>query len=180
MNETIFYIINSIAGQSYLLDQILIFLSNRFGFVLLLGLFVFLVFHTDKKQGAQDLFVVLVAAVSAYAVAVLLKEIIVSSRPFEVLPSAHVLYTHGGGDSIPSGHATFYMALAVALSFYHRKLFIVYALGALVIGLTRIAVGVHWPFDIAAGWVLGGVVGALAYHGVIYYRARIKQKISQS
>lgn len=179
MNETIFHTINSIAEQSYLLDQVLIFLSDRFGIVLLLGLFVFLVFHTDKKRGAQDLFVVLVAAVSAYAVAVLLKEIIVSPRPFEVLPSAHVLYTHGGGDSLPSGHATFYMALAAALFFYHRKLFIVYALGALVIGLARIAVGVHWPFDIVIGWILGSVVGALAYRGVIYWRTtRTKREIS--
>lgn len=178
MNETIFYVINSIAGQNYLLDQLLVFLSNQFGIVLLIGLFVFLVFHTDKKQGVQDLFVVFIAAVSAYAVAVILKELIVSPRPFEVLPSAHILYTHGGGDSFPSGHATFYMALAAALFFYHRNLFIVYVLGALVIGLARIAVGVHWPFDIVAGWVLGGVVGALAYRGVTYYTARMKQKIS--
>lgn len=167
MNETIFYTINSIAGRSYLLDQTLIFFSDWFGIVLLLGLFVFLVFHTDKKRGAQDLFVVFVVAVSAYAVAVIIKELIISPRPFEVLPSAHVLYTHGGGDSVPSGHATFYMALAVALFFYHRNLFIVYALGAIIIGLARIAVGVHWPFDIVTGWILGGVVGVLVYRIVI-------------
>lgn len=177
MNQTIFYVINSVAGQNYALDQLVIFLSNWFGYILLAGLLVFLASHKDKKQGARDLFVVIAAAIAAYVFSVALKYLLPHQRPFEVLPDAHILYTHGGGDSFPSGHATFYMALAVSLFFYHRRLALVYFFGALIIGLARIAVGIHWPFDILAGWLLGGGIGALVYYFLNYY-ARFKLKNS--
>ncbi len=107
MNETIFHVFNSFAGQNYVIDQLIIFLSNWFGYLLLAGLIIFLLFHKDKKQGARDLFVVFTAAVTAYALAKIFKEIFPNPRPFEVLTDANILYVHGGGDSFPSGHATF-------------------------------------------------------------------------
>lgn len=164
MNEQIFYFFNDLAGQNAFLDLLLVFLSNWFGYLLLGGLVIFLVFHKDKKQGVRDLFVVLAAAVAAYALSKIIKTMVSNPRPFEILMDAHVLYTHGGGDSFPSGHATFYMSLAASLFFYHRKLAFVYFLGALIIGLARIAVGVHWPFDILGGWIFGGIIGASVYY----------------
>lgn len=164
MNEQIFYFFNNLAGQNAFLDLLLVFLSNWFGYLLLGGLVIFLVFHKDKKQGVRDLFVVLAAAIAAYALSKIIKAFVPNPRPFETLMDAHVLYTHGGGDSFPSGHATFYMSLAASLFFYHRKLAFAYFLGALIIGSARIAVGVHWPFDILGGWILGGVIGASVYY----------------
>ncbi|HAT68653.1 MAG: hypothetical protein A2481_02965 [Candidatus Yonathbacteria bacterium RIFOXYC2_FULL_47_9] len=169
VNEQIFRIFNDLAGQNTFLDLFLVFLSNWFGYLLLGGLIIFLVFHKDKKQGARDLFVVLAAAIAAYVFSKVIKMLVPNPRPFEVLTEAHVLYTHGGGDSFPSGHATFYMSLAASLFFYHRKLALVYFLGALIIGLARIAVGVHWPFDILSGWILGAIIGASVYY---FYRIR--------
>lgn len=163
MNEQIFYFFNDLAGQNAFLDLFLVFLSNWFGYLLLGGLVTFLVFHKDKKQGVRDLFVVLAAAVAAYALSKIIKALVPNPRPFETLMDAHILYTHGGGDSFPSGHATFYMSLAASLFFYHRKLAFAYFLGALIIGLARISVGVHWPFDILGGWILGGIIGASVY-----------------
>lgn len=177
MNQTIFYAINSIAGQSQVIDQIVIFLSDRFGYLLVFGLLISFFSYKDKKQGARDILIVLLSAFSAYALAYLLKHISFHSRPFEVLSDARILYTHGGGDSFPSGHATFFMALATSLFFIHRRFALVYLFGALIIGSMRIAVGVHWPFDILAGWILGGIVGVLAYHSLKYIVARVEQKI---
>ena len=163
MNETLFHIINSLAGQNYYVDQVLIFASNVFGYILIGGLLFFLAFHEDKKKGARDVFVILAAAVVAYILSKLIKYSILSPRPFEVLSDAHVLYTHGGGDSMPSGHATFYMALASSLFFYHKKIALAYFLGALIIGGARVAVGVHWPLDVLAGFIIGGFVGIFSY-----------------
>ncbi len=163
MNEKIFYVFNGLAGQSNAIDQLIIFLSNWFGYLLLVGLFIFLIFHKDKKQGVRDLFAVLVSAVTAYVLVKIAKEFLPNPRPFEVLNDANILYEHGGGDSFPSGHATFFSALATALYFYHKKIAFWYAIGALLIGLSRIAVGIHWPVDILGGYILGGIIGAGVY-----------------
>ncbi len=163
MNETIFQFLNSFAGQNYIIDQLVIFLSNWFGYLLLAGLLVFLTFHKDKKQGVRDLFVVVVSAITAYVLVKIAKEFLPNPRPFEVLTDANILYEHGGGDSFPSGHATFYSALAAALFFYHKKIALWYAIGALLIGLSRIVAGIHWPLDILAGYILGGIIGAGVY-----------------
>jgi membrane-associated phospholipid phosphatase len=65
------------------------------------------------------------------------------------------LYRH----SFPSGHTVTIFALAGILMFYFRnwlsRLSIV--LLAFLVGISRIAVGVHWPADVIAGAALGTV-----------------------
>ncbi|WP_338809386.1 phosphatase PAP2 family protein [Neisseria leonii] len=65
------------------------------------------------------------------------------------------------GASFPSGHATYAAALAAALFINHRRspqhaLWLAGGiLFALAMGLSRLILGVHYPTDIAAGWITG-------------------------
>ncbi len=69
------------------------------------------------------------------------------------------------GAAFPSGHAlaaaTFYPALAWLLSEGRpggrRILMGVAVLVALYVGVGRLYLGVHWPTDVLAGWLLGAV-----------------------
>ncbi len=70
-----------------------------------------------------------------------------------------------GNASFPSGHATLsaivYLSLATLVShFASRRRERGYAIGAgifvtLVVGCSRVYLGVHWPTDVMAGWALG-------------------------
>ncbi len=59
--------------------------------------------------------------------------------------------------SFPSGHTVTIFALAGILVFYFRTLFsrIFVMFLALMVGISRIAVGVHWPEDVLAGATIG-------------------------
>jgi len=61
------------------------------------------------------------------------------------------------GYSCPSGHATMTMAMYGSMSMELRKRWMWFLSIALVvlIGISRFIVGVHYPTDVLAGWVLG-------------------------
>ena len=85
-------------------------------------------------------------------------------RPF-VLGLAPAYIAHAGRGSLPSTHAAvmFMVALALLLRPSLRKLGVPLLLLAAATGWARIYVGVHFPVDIVAGLLLGGVVaGAIA------------------
>ena len=71
----------------------------------------------------------------------------------------------GRGESFPSGHATATTALLFAVAYYltagrgPRTRALTWSmafLGSLVMGVTRVYLGVHWPTDVIVGFVLGG------------------------
>lgn len=164
MNESIFHFFNGFSGQSTVIDTFIVFSAVWLPYLLIVGLGVFLLVHHDKPSKAvRDLFVILAAAGCAYFVARAIKGGFPMPRPFAVLPDVHPLFRPSDAQAFPSGHATFLMALASALFFYHRRIAWFFFGAAVIVGFARVAAGVHWPGDILAGWIIGGGIGALSY-----------------
>jgi undecaprenyl-diphosphatase len=59
--------------------------------------------------------------------------------------------------SFPSGHAVFFFGIAVGVYLFDKKLGRILLVGATLVGVARIMAGVHWPSDILAGALLGGL-----------------------
>jgi undecaprenyl-diphosphatase len=172
MNETIFRYFNNFAGQYEWLDTAVVFSAETLGIILLFGLVIFLFSHEHKGRGFHNVIVVLTAGLVAWIFAKIIKTIYPSPRPFLAIEDVTKLVNHGGTDSFPSGHTTFFSAIATALYFYHKKIAVFYMFGALLIGLSRIVAGIHWPVDILAGYVLGGVVTVFVYYSYQYILRR--------
>ena len=102
----------------------------------------------------KEITLVFFSGVLAWILAYILKIIIYTPRPFEVFSNIVPLFSESGY-AFPSGHATFFMALAFALFFNHKKAGYVFILFALLIGIARIIAGVHFPVDILGGFILG-------------------------
>lgn len=73
-----------------------------------------------------------------------------------------------GSMAFPSGHAAnsmtvFLVVALLAVPGRYRQVAVILAICAsLVIGLTRVLLGVHWPSDVIGGWLLGLSTVALA------------------
>jgi membrane-associated phospholipid phosphatase len=81
-------------------------------------------------------------------------------RPFLTLENTRVIGWKERGDSFPSGHTT--QVFFLTALFIHRfQLGVGISLAlyavAVMVGLTRIYVGAHYPRDVVAGVVLGSV-----------------------
>ncbi|MBI2010632.1 MAG: phosphatase PAP2 family protein [Candidatus Colwellbacteria bacterium] len=75
-------------------------------------------------------------------------------RPF-VDFSFDPLISHPLNSSFPSGHMAFLIPLSLVLWFLNKKAGSVFILASLIVGFSRIAVGVHWPSDILGGILIG-------------------------
>ena len=65
--------------------------------------------------------------------------------------------------SFPSGHTQIAFAIAVYLSCIYRSYALLFLLVAGLVGLSRIALGVHFPVDVAAGACIGAVFSLGGY-----------------
>lgn len=89
-----------------------------------------------------------------------LKPVIRRQRPYEHPGLAALLVGAPGPHSWPSAHSGSSIAAAVVLATAYPIWGIIFLLTALLISYSRVYVGVHYPFDVAAGIVVGIVAAA--------------------
>jgi undecaprenyl-diphosphatase len=110
----------------------------------------------------------LIAVTGGLLLSTLLKIGFDRARP-DLVPHGSTVYTA----SFPSGHsmmaAVTYLTLAAILSRVHAEpllkayLLIVAALITVLVGVSRIYLGVHWPTDVLAGWAAGAAWAAFCW-----------------
>ena len=96
-----------------------------------------------------------------------IKAVIHRPRP-DLVPQHDIIYS----TSFPSGHAMMapavYLTLAAIVAAGHpniaiKRMLLIGAVGlVLVIGVSRVYLGVHWPSDVLAGWTLGATIALSA------------------
>jgi membrane-associated phospholipid phosphatase len=92
----------------------------------------------------------------------LIKVLIGRTRPYSRLSAARVVGDKARGTSFPSGHTSqaFFMASLMS-HYFHTGVWIallLYAI-ALLVGVTRMYVGMHYPRDVLGGAILGTAWG---------------------
>lgn len=169
MNHIIFFYLYSFAHQSVMLDWLIVFCAEGFGYLMVFLAILYLFFHTDGifdyrapflqlKNKIKELIYVFSSAVLAWIIATVIKHFIIFPRPFIFFENLKPLFLHGGMDSFPSGHAMFFGALAMSLFFVHKRMGYLYFVVALIVGFARIASGIHFPIDIFWGYIFGFII----------------------
>ncbi|MDX9906758.1 MAG: phosphatase PAP2 family protein [Bacteroidales bacterium] len=144
------------------LDEALYILSYSASFVSIGIVIVFLVIALKKKtwKHRRDFLKMLAALVAAALISLVLKTVIARERPFITYPDIEKL-SSGGSASFPSGHTLEAFAIAMALTLVTRKWRIAVAVftWAVLVAYSRIALGVHYPSDVAGGVFIGLFTG---------------------
>lgn len=157
--------VSLITSMSQLQAGFVVFCASMLGTIAIVWVVTYLLFRPIPRhcvftpfehlsRRAFDIGTVFVSAVSAYAASVVLKGYFRIGRPEALHFDFHALFSLSDY-GFPSGHASFFSAMAVALFFIHRRAGIFASLLALTIGAARIFAGVHTPLDILGGYILG-------------------------
>ena len=159
MDHAIVLYLNQLAGASVFSVLKTVFFAQYFPYVLCVA---FLCFACVKSSFFYKKFFFLLEGLTAGVLARLSVEafrlFVHRPRPFLADPAIFGLLSETSY-SFPSGHAAFFFGLATVIYQHNRKWGSWFFVGAGIIGLARIAAGVHYPSDILAGAVLGVVVG---------------------
>lgn len=130
---------------------------------IILIVFAFAVLKTHKEQLRVLFFISFSSLLSLFVVTGFIASVVGRARPFVTFPTMHPLFFEATS-AFPSGHATFFFALATSLYCHNRKWGIFTFILACLVGAARVIAGVHYPSDIIAGAVIGVVVSLCAYH----------------
>ena len=172
MNDRLEDFLNGFAGRWHLLDRLMTFVATDLMLVLALALLALWFWPVAAGQRATNQRIVLAAmlgAFSALALGALLGTLHPEARPFVTDPATRQLIPHAADNGLPSDHALVSFGVAGVVLWWRRAPGLMLLAVAMVIGVARVYVGVHWPGDIAAGAIVGLLTGRLAARTVPWW-----------
>ncbi len=129
-------------------------------------------------------YLILFSVIGGILLSFALKNIFGRPRP-DLVPHGSIVYSQ----SFPSGHAMVSTVTYLTLGFllagtfkeYPIRIYIVVIslLVAVLVGLSRVYLGVHWPTDVLAGWALGGSWALLCWFIAYWFRKKGKIRDSE-
>jgi undecaprenyl-diphosphatase len=144
-------------------DVIMPFITRGTSWILPLLLMGYLFW---KKEGKVALALmafslILVGLSDLFSVRVL-KQLVERTRPCDpanLVEGGRFLVGHLRSLSFPSSHAFNSAAFAAYFTYFIPKRKYLFLAITLLIGYTRVYVGVHYPFDVLGGWLIGAGMG---------------------
>ena len=156
-NIQLFRLINDLGFQIPALNPVFIFIAEYFLYLLIIVLIVYLFKDNGKHR------IMVLAAVVSCLIAVILGKITgqfhYNVQPFATLDNVNLLIEKEVNNSFPSDHTILSFTICMTLFLFDKRKFYFLFIGLLV-AVSRIWVGVHYPFDVLTSIVLS-IVAAL-------------------
>lgn len=172
LDTQLFYLLNNLAGKSQSFDNVVVFLTSDLRYILAVLLIVFIFFHQYQNREKLQIFLVTTvsSSIAYFGITKLIRFFYHRPRPFTDL-QVNQLLTNSNW-SFPSGHATFFFAMATAVYLYNKKWGVFFFVGAILMTISRVIAGIHYPSDIIGG----AIIGIATAYAVFYFARKIVER----
>lgn len=176
LNVQSFRMINDLGKQFEGLNPLMALIAENMIFVLAAAVIFFLF----SGKGVNRLMMVtgFIALVFAEVVGKIAGLLHSNNQPFAELSEVNKLIDMGVNNSFPSDHTIIFFTMTVSFWLFKRKHHYLWVVLAIIVGLSRIWVGVHYPADVAAGAIIGAMMAYIGYR--ILPNVRFMKKLDKS
>ncbi len=184
IDTSVFLFFNGL--HSYCADIFFYWVSNRFFWIPLYALLLFLIIKKERKKSVVIIAMLILGIFLSDQTCNIMKRNICRLRPShepELAEKVHLVdypdgnVYRGGQYGFPSSHAANSIVVALFAVFYAvpRKKWAAALLIAwsLLLGYSRIYLGVHYPFDLLTGYAIGITYSVLLAVGVSFVNSAI-------
>ena len=151
-NTALFFPIYNLSHHSTLTDQIMIFITN---YVIYLGMLLTFILAIKGKIEEKKAFLLIILGIPISILLIKGVHLFISEqRPF-VTYNFLPLADNKADLSFPSRHATMMAVMAFGYVHFKSKWASLFLIFMLLVGISRVYIGVHYPIDIIGGFMVG-------------------------
>lgn len=161
VNIELFRLINELGKEYTYLNPIFSFIAEYTVFFLALGVLT-IWFKRDKHRRLMILCAI-ITFICAFIIGKICGAFHLNYQPFVELSDVNKLIEKEKDNSFPSDHTILFFSFCITFWLFKRGWSILWIFLAILVGISRIWVGVHYPFDVVVGIVISFATATIIY-----------------
>ncbi|MEK3887327.1 undecaprenyl-diphosphatase [Bacillus sp. FSL K6-3431] len=161
INVDLFRMINNLGKEITYLNSTMVFIAEYLVFFLALAVLIF--WFTRRHENRIMIICASITFFSAVIVGKLAGKIHSNNQPFAELSNVNQLIGHAVDNSFPSDHTILFFSFCMTIFLFKRKAGLLWIGLAILVGFSRIWVGVHYPGDVIVGALISIMFAVIIY-----------------
>ncbi|MFJ7858041.1 undecaprenyl-diphosphatase [Peribacillus sp. NPDC097206] len=162
LNITLFRMINDLGKEHAFLNPLFIFFAEYSMYFLAMAVILF--FFTRNGRNRVMVVCAGLTFILAEVVGKLVSKLHTNYQPFAVLDDVNKLIEKDINNSFPSDHTILFFSFCMTFWLFSKSRYrFLWLVVAVLVALSRVGVGVHYPADITVGALISMVVSFIVY-----------------